>query len=96
MTRRILPRGAGLAAIAVAAALTAATATAAPGDGGDQRGDEARKRKDPNEVVCRRERVTGSHMRQKICHTRAEWDELREESQRMMRDRPHHNTERPQ
>jgi hypothetical protein len=83
-------------ALVTLAALLAAPAAAAPASpDGDDADDGDRRRKDPNEMVCRYERVTGSHMRQRICHTRGEWDQLREASQRAIRDRPYHNTDPP-
>ena len=37
-----------------------------------------KKALDPNEVVCEKQEVLGSRLAtQKICHTRAEWAELR-------------------
>ena len=93
---RILRPAALTAAVLTAAALLAATGATASEPSTEQNGDGTRKRDDPNEMVCRYERVTGSHMRQRICHTRREWDQLREASQRALRDRPHHNTDRPQ
>ena len=33
---------------------------------------------DPNREVCRREAVTGSRFKKKICRTAAEWEALRE------------------
>ena len=32
--------------------------------------------KDPNKVICRNEPNTGSRLPKKVCHTRAEWDEI--------------------
>ena len=37
-----------------------------------------------NAVICRKERVTGSHFPQKVCRTRGEIDALREENQRAL------------
>lgn len=38
----------------------------------------AKKALDPNEIVCEKQEVLGSRLAsQKICHTRAEWAELR-------------------
>jgi len=34
----------------------------------------------PNEQICRRVHVTGSNIPQRICMTRAEWMDLREET----------------
>ena len=35
---------------------------------------------DPNEMICRREQVTGSNFRRRVCMTRAERDQRMEES----------------
>jgi hypothetical protein len=32
---------------------------------------------DKDEVVCRRERVTGSRMTRNLCHTREQWEAMR-------------------
>ena len=32
---------------------------------------------DKDEVVCRRERVTGSRMSRNLCHTREQWEAMR-------------------
>lgn len=40
----------------------------------------------PDEVVCRREQVTGSRMVTSVCHTRREWARLAEEANELMRD----------
>lgn len=45
----------------------------------------AAKEKDPNEIVCRRERATGSNISRKICRTVAEMKAREEEDQAMMR-----------
>ena len=39
-----------------------------------------------DDVVCRREQVTGSRMKTSVCHTRREWARLEEESKELMRD----------
>ena len=35
---------------------------------------------DPNQIVCRSENEPGSRLRRRICLTRAEWRQLREQS----------------
>ncbi len=37
--------------------------------------------KSPDDVICKRQKISGSHMKQRICFTRAEWDEIRRQSQ---------------
>ena len=44
---------------------------------------DTNRRPDPNEMICRREQVTGSHRRREVCMTRAE----REANSRETRDR---------
>jgi hypothetical protein len=41
------------------------------------------KEKDPNQVVCRRQEVTGSLVRStKVCRTRADWERARDDAQK--------------
>ena len=40
--------------------------------------------RDPNELICRREQVTGSNFRRRVCLTRAERKERQDEIQRAM------------
>jgi hypothetical protein len=42
---------------------------------------------DPDELICRREVVTGTNFRRRVCMTRAERDTQREESQEEMLER---------
>lgn len=42
---------------------------------------------DPNEMICRREQVTGSHRRREVCMTRAQREANRRSTQRELRDR---------
>lgn len=39
-----------------------------------------------DDVVCRREQVTGSRMKTSVCHTRREWARLEAEAKELMRD----------
>jgi hypothetical protein len=56
-------------------------------DGGDEgTTTQASTQDNPNERICRRVRVTGSNIPQRVCMSRAEWTELREESQEDLRD----------
>ena len=44
---------------------------------------EAKKKpeKSPDDVICKREKISGSHMKQRICFTREQWDDIRRNSQ---------------
>ncbi|MGB3455647.1 MAG: hypothetical protein WBA35_04755 [Litorimonas sp.] len=39
---------------------------------------------DKGEMVCRREKVTGSNFKRKICYTAEQWEAMREEAKRSM------------
>ena len=44
-----------------------------------------KKTKDPNEIVCERQEELGTRLSSaKICHTRAEWAELRAQDRQMV------------
>lgn len=61
------------AALAAAAAML----TAMPAVAGDD--DQAKKGKDPNQIVCEKQEVLGSRVAtKKVCMTRAEWAERRQ------------------
>jgi len=47
---------------------------------------EAVVQSNENDRICRRVHVTGSNIPQRVCMTRREWGELREESQEALRD----------
>lgn len=67
--------------ISLALAATAVAATAAPSD----------VTRDPNEVVCKRDKRVNSRVPTRVCHTRSEWDAIAEENKRAyaeQRDRP--------
>ena len=40
---------------------------------------------DPDKVICRQEADTGSRFEKRICHTRAQWDEMSAHAQEMQR-----------
>ena len=40
----------------------------------------------PNDRICRRVRVTGTNIPQRVCMSRAEWTSLREESREDLRE----------
>ena len=47
--------------------------------------DQAKKPTDPNEIVCERQRDPGSRLASaKVCHTRAEWVDLRAQDRQMI------------
>jgi len=47
---------------------------------------QADQAESPDEVVCRREQVTGSRMLSSVCKTRREWARLADEANELMRD----------
>jgi len=47
--------------------------------------DQAKQGKDPNEVVCEKQQDPGSRLvSAKVCHTRAEWADLRHQDRQMI------------
>lgn len=62
---------------------------AAPAFAGDK------KPKDPNEIICKRERFVGSNRTEKICKPRLEWENARNDSQRMLDENRHIRIDRP-
>src|SRR6185369_3969454 len=47
--------------------------------------DQAKQAKDPNEVVCEKQQDPGSRLvSAKVCHTRAEWADLRHQDRQMI------------
>lgn len=86
----------GACALLAACANGAGRSTAAVPGAGNARGqapelvavDAKPAAKDPKtEVVCRREVVTGSFLPVRRCYTRAQLDQMRKDSQRLLRDR---------
>lgn len=73
-----------LCALAVLA-VVALPAIVASEPGAEQ--SEADRHRDAEEPVCRTIRVTGSHLRKRVCFKQKEWDQIRESSQRTMRER---------
>lgn len=72
-----------LAAIGCVAAAPLAP-QAAPSPSGDQ-AKAATPARDPNEVVCERQKDPGSRLvAAKVCHTRAEWADLRSQDRQMI------------
>ena len=72
----------------VAAAATfasAAIAQTAPAPQAAQATDQAKQAKDPNEIICERQKEPGSRLAvAKVCHTRAEWADLRHQDRQMV------------
>lgn len=73
--------------VLVALALAVAPVSWAAESDDDDRARTGSAKGDPDEVVCRRIKVTGSHMRQRVCHKQREWDQMREDSQSHMQNR---------
>ena len=63
---------------------TDAVATPASSDAGAKAGKKNKKKKKPK-MVCKRERVTGTHIRQRVCRSQAQIDAEREDTQRAVR-----------
>lgn len=61
--------------ITMVLALAAGTTAASP----------AAKQKDPNQQVCRSEYPLGSRIPERICKTRAEWDEIAAQTREELR-----------
>lgn len=67
-----------LAAVALIGLMSAAPGFGQSASTNTSAGAPAKKAPDPNEVVCEKEEVIGSRLQtQRVCHTRAEWAELR-------------------
>jgi hypothetical protein len=43
-----------------------------------------KKAKAPNEMVCKREKASGSNMKTRVCMTAAQWEERREADKEMI------------
>jgi hypothetical protein len=65
-----------MVSLLIAAALLAADPGAAS--------DDKKKPADPNAIVCKREKVSGSNMKQRVCMTAAQWEERREQDKDMV------------
>lgn len=60
------------------ATLTAGPALSQPATAPATQQQPQQKAKDPNEIVCERQKEIGSRLAMlKVCHTRAEWADLR-------------------
>lgn len=70
----------------VVAAICAGSALVAPAHT-----EDTKAAKDPNKKICRTERVTGSLLQtNRICMTRAEWDELEVRTRKDIEDTSRH------
>ncbi|WP_187107720.1 hypothetical protein [Sphingomonas xanthus] len=52
---------------------------------------QAARAADDNRLICKKEAPTGTRFGKRVCHTKAEWDQIRAQSQRdakEMIDRP--------
>lgn len=45
---------------------------------------DAKKAKDPNEMVCKREKASGSNMKVRVCMTAAQWEDRRAQDKEML------------
>ena len=71
--------------IAVAASVVASPVLAQTAPAQPRQTDGAKKAKDPNEIVCERHRDPASRLAAaKVCHTRAEWADLRHQDRQMI------------
>jgi invasion protein IalB len=72
-----------VAAVALAVPASAQTAPAASG----APAASADKAKDPNRIICERQEEIGSRLGgSKVCHTAAEWDQLRRANREQVED----------
>lgn len=85
LRRLVFPLSAALLATLLSPALLASDTPSSTAI--DPNHPEIKKQlKNPNRRVCKRVKVTGSHFRQKVCRSQAEWARIREASQNMMKD----------
>jgi TolA-binding protein len=72
----------GVASLALAAPAAAQTAPADPATT-----DQSQKPKDPNRMICERQEEIGSRLGgKKVCHTAAEWQQLRQQNREQIDD----------
>ena len=69
-----------------AAGPAAEPAASSPGDAVSTSVAQADNAESLDEVVCRREQVTGSRLVTSVCKTRREWARLADEANELMRD----------
>jgi hypothetical protein len=74
---RVIMRVVAIGTLLTASALFAGAAVAGP----------AQPPKDPgSKVVCKSESTVGTHIPQRICRTRAEWDQMRTDARELIID----------
>ena len=66
--------------VAILCAAAAASAGLAQALADPPAGKARQAAQDPNQVICRSQPEPGSRMRRRICLTRAQWQELRDQS----------------
>jgi len=64
-----------------------AVGTEAVADTGVAEAEAVAAAEDPNEMICRRERATGSHFTRRVCRTRAQLEFEQENAREIMRRR---------
>jgi hypothetical protein len=67
--------------LALGASLLFAAPVYAQEEQGSDESTETATAENPNERICRRVHVTGSHIPRRVCMSRSEWTSLREEAQ---------------
>lgn len=48
------------------------------------------KKDDPDRVICKNIKITGSHIPRRECHTAREWEQMRKDAQATMRTSDNH------
>ena len=100
MFRSFVPKALPRSCVAATACLLLAACATPGGDGQDASAAPANKPAqapnqtvaatgaslNPDEVVCVREKITGSRLRRNVCQTRREWAALRGGAQETMRE----------
>ncbi len=74
-----------LAICAAALLLSFSQVAVAAGEGEKAKDKQAQEKQAQEKRVCKRVRVTGSRIREKVCRTQRDWDHLAEESQETLR-----------
>lgn len=76
---------AGLFAIAAVSIVASPAFAQTPAPASAPSADQTKKAKDPNEIICEKQRDPGSRLvSAKVCHTRAEWADLRHQDRQMV------------
>jgi len=75
----------GLFAIATVSILASPAFAQTPAAPSAPPADQTKKAKDPNEIICEKQQELGSRLvAAKVCHTRAEWADLRHQDRQMV------------